>query len=86
MRAARLDTNHVEIADAYRAMGYLVLSLARHGDGVPDLLVHRADVGLRLVEVKFGKGKLRRQQEAFQAKGWPVSVVRSVEDFTAREP
>jgi hypothetical protein len=81
MRACRVDANHAEIVDAYRARGYRVLSLARQGDGVPDLLVHRNDVGFRLVEVKTLKGKLRRQQEAFQAKGWPVTVIRSVDDI-----
>jgi hypothetical protein len=81
MRACRVDANHAGIVDAYRARGYRVLSLARQGDGVPDLLVHRNDVGFRLVEVKTLKGKLRRQQEAFQAKGWPVTVIRSVDDI-----
>jgi len=81
MRAPRLDSNHVEIAEAFKARGYRVLSLARHGEGVPDLLVHRHDVGLRLVEVKTPKGKIRRQQEAFQAKGWPVDIVRTTQDI-----
>lgn len=80
MRAARLDANHPEIVDAYRRHGYLVKSTARMGEGFPDLLVYRADRGLALVEVKADKGKLRKQQEAFQAKGWPVVVVRNVED------
>jgi len=35
-----------------------------------------------LVEVKTDKGKLRHKQEAFVAKGWPVRVVRTVEDVT----
>jgi hypothetical protein len=81
MRACRIDANHAEIADAYKARGYRVLSLARHGEGVPDLLIHREDVGFKLVEVKTLKGKIRRQQEAFQAKGWPVEIIRSVEDI-----
>jgi len=80
-RASRTDGNHTEIANAFKSRGYRVLSLARHGEGVPDLLVHRHDVGFKLVEVKMPKGKLRRQQESFQAKGWPVDVVRSAEDI-----
>lgn len=82
MRAARIDGNHAEIVDALRRTGRLVLSLAREGNGCPDLLTYRPDEGLRLREVKMPKGKLRRQQEAFQAKGWPVEVIRSVEDIT----
>lgn len=82
MRAARLDGNHAEIVDALRRTGRLVLSLARMGEGTPDLLTWRADEGFKLREVKMPKGKLRRQQEAFQAKGWPVEVIRSVEDVT----
>jgi hypothetical protein len=81
MRAAKVDGNHAAIVDAYRRAGYLVLSLARQGAGCPDLLTFRADEGLRLREVKMPKGKLRRQQEAFQAKGWPVDVVRSIDDL-----
>lgn len=82
MRAARLDGNHAEIVDALRRSGRLVLSLARMGEGVPDILTYRADEGFRLHEIKMPKGKLRRQQEAFQAKGWPVDVIRSVEDIS----
>lgn len=81
MRAARVDGNHTEIVDALRRSGRLVLSLARMGEGVPDVLTYRADEGFRLREIKMPKGKLRRQQEAFQAKGWPVDVIRSVEDI-----
>lgn len=81
MRAAKVDGNHAEIVEAYRRAGYLVLSLARLGSGCPDLLTFRVDEGLRLREVKMPKGKLRRQQEAFQAKGWPVDVVRSVDEL-----
>lgn len=80
MRAARVDGNHTEMVDALRRTGRLVLSLARAGNGCPDLLSWRADEGLRLWEVKMPKGKLRRQQEAFQAKGWPVEVIRTIDD------
>ena len=52
-RAPRLDANHSEIADAFKALGCSVLSLAPMGKGVPDLLV---GIGLRnyLVEIKDG--------------------------------
>jgi len=81
MRAARIDGNHTEIVDALRRSGRLVLSLARMGEGVPDALTYRADEGFRLIEIKMPKGKIRRQQEAFAAKGWPVDIVRSVEEI-----
>lgn len=81
MRAARVDGNHVEMCEGLRQSGRLVLSLARMGNGVPDVLTWRADEGCRLWEIKMPKGKLRRQQECFQAKGWPVTVIRSVEEI-----
>lgn len=81
MRACRLDANHVEMVDALKARGYLVLSLATIGNGCPDVLTFRHDEGFRLREIKTPKGKLRRQQEAFQAKGWPVDVLRTPEDI-----
>jgi hypothetical protein len=40
-RAARLDSNHVQIASGLVATGHSVLSLAPLGRGVPDLLVSR---------------------------------------------
>ena len=38
-RAARVDSNHIEIVKAFRKLGCSVLSLASLGKGVPDLLV-----------------------------------------------
>lgn len=75
-RRAKVDTNHAEVVAGFRRLGYLVLSLAAHGDGVPDLLVYRRDVGFRLIEVKRDdKATLTEDQQAFIAKGWPVEVV-----------
>jgi len=78
---AKVDRNHGEIRDALRAKGYLVLSLAAVGDGVPDLLVYqpsRARFGL--VEVKRRTGRLTPGQERFMAQGWPVTILRTVDD------
>ena len=80
MRAARTDANHGEIVQAYRDHGWRVLSLARLGDGAPDLLVADQAEQLHLVEVKTPKGRMRPQQEYFTAQGWFVRVVRSVDD------
>lgn len=80
-RRAKVDGNHEEIANAFRARGYLVLSLAALGRGVPDLLVlEPAGRRFRLVEVKQPKGKLTEDQQRFQQAGWPVTIVRTVEE------
>lgn len=76
---SRNDSNHDEVAEAYRRLGYRVKSTAMVGEGFPDLVVQN-DRETKLVEVKTDKGKLRKKQEAFMAKGWKVEVVRSVED------
>lgn len=65
---------------ALRARGYLVLSLASLGQGVPDLLICDTSGALRLVEVKATHGHLTLDQREFMAKGWPVTVARTVED------
>jgi len=39
MRAAKVDGNHAEIVDALRAMGCSVQSLAKVGNGCPDVVV-----------------------------------------------
>jgi hypothetical protein len=78
-RAAKVDTNHGEIAEAFRKAGWLVLSLAPVGGGVPDLLISRHGQ-MRLVEVKVKGGKLTTHQERFRATGWHFDVVRSVKD------
>jgi len=77
--AAKTDRSHKPIVQALRKVGCKVVSLARFGDGVPDLLVR---VGSRvvLIEVKEPKGKLRPDQEAF-LRDWPETIiVRSVSD------
>lgn len=80
-KRARVDQNHAEIVAALRRLGYRVLSLAPLGSGVPDLLVHRAGK-LELVEVKAPKGKLRPAQAQFQQEGWPVRVIRDIQELT----
>ena len=53
MRAARVDSNHVQVVEALRAAGATVQSLAGVGKGVPDLLVGHQGHTL-LMEVKDG--------------------------------
>lgn len=88
MRRAKIDQNQPAIVDVLERGGCLVQSLARMGDGVPDLLVagppsFGRGQRLALVEVKQPKGKLRPEQERFMARGWPVFVLRDVEAAAA---
>lgn len=64
--AKRTDTNHAEVRDNLRALGFDVLDLSKAGQGVPDLLVSRNGQGV-LVEVKSPGGKLTAEQEEFIA-------------------
>jgi hypothetical protein len=75
------DANHDEIVDEYRKQRCAVVSLARVGNGCPDLLVF-AYGRLVLVEVKMPKAPLKACQETFM-QVWPVRVVRSREDVLA---
>lgn len=79
-RRAKVDGNHADMVAALRARGYLVLSLASLGQGVPDLLTCDASGVLRLVEVKATYGQLTPDQLGFIGNGWPVTVARTVED------
>jgi hypothetical protein len=86
-RAAKVDRNHGEIADALTQCGAWVIDCSAVGQGFPDLLVsHRGR--LLMVEVKDGKKppsarKLTPSQEVFHARaaanGVPVHVVASLE-------
>jgi hypothetical protein len=88
-RAAKVDRNHNEVVDAFRAIGCSVQSLAAQGNGCPDLLVHCPLPGYLLVEVKDGQlppsaRKLTPDQERWHA-AWrgPVHVVKSVDEAIA---
>ena len=68
-RAAKVDGNHVAVMLRFRSYGFSVLSLARLGDGAPDLLVARNGL-TAVVEVKDGskppsRRKLRPAQVEF---------------------
>lgn len=85
--AARVDKNQGAIVDALRAAGALVCSLAAVGKGVPDLLVAKGKRVL-ILEVKNGakspsRRTLTQTQKDWQALGWPVTVVNSVDDALA---
>lgn len=68
-RAARVDANHAEVAEAYRMLGCSFLSLASLGRGAPDAAVGWAGL-TSLIEIKDGKKpksarKLTEDQEKF---------------------
>ena len=52
-RAARTDANHVEIINAFRALGCSVQDLSAVGRGVPDIIVGHRGANY-LVEIKDG--------------------------------
>lgn len=81
-RRARTDANHRELLAALRRCGWTCQSTHQLGAGFPDAVCHRAGV-VKLVEFKRAKGALTEAQEAKQIAGWPIIVVRSVEDCAA---
>ena len=62
-RAARIDSNQVEIVEAFRAAGCDVLHTHQLGQGAPDLFVAFAGIWLA-IEVKGQQGKLTSSQES----------------------
>ncbi len=78
----RTDANQSAIVSALRKVGCRVVDMSPLGGGVPDLLVslprRKALPDLVLMEVKTARGRLTRDQQTFEAAGWPVFVVRSV--------
>jgi hypothetical protein len=53
LRAKRRDANHKDVGDLLRSLGWSVLDLADHGEGVPDYAVAK-DGWAALLEVKDG--------------------------------
>lgn len=91
MRAKRRDVNHVAVGDHLRNLGYTVLDLADHGDGVPDYAVSINEDGrpwAALLEVKAPgpphMRKLTEAEEAVRAR-WqgPYVVAQSGEEAAA---
>lgn len=79
IRAAKRDSIEPSIVKALRDAGYLVTE----GGWLCDLVVFdpaAPERGGRFLEVKSARGKLTPTQESAIAQGWPVAIVRSVED------
>lgn len=83
MRAAKVDANQRGIVDALERAGCSVESLARLGNGAPDVLVARAG-NMFLLELKTPKGELNERQMRWHS-FWKakVHVVRTVEEAFA---
>lgn len=74
-RAAKRDQNEPEIVQELREAGWLVMYLDKF-----DLLIwHPTQRRLRMVEVKTETGALKPSQEKMIAEGWPLEIVRTVE-------
>lgn len=86
-RAAKRDVNHKDVGDYLRALGWSVLDLADHGDGVPDYAVGKPGFAA-LVEVKkpgpFSARKLTEAEQRIRD-NWtgPYIVAQSGEEAAA---
>ena len=78
----RVDHNHSEIVNALRKCGWLVHDTSSQGNGFPDLVCSLRGK-IVLVEVKFARRKLTPEQYQFLENGWPVHIVRTVDDVHA---
>lgn len=78
-RRHRLDSNHKAIELALRKCGWQTINLSSIGGACPDLLVQRRGRML-LVEVKTENGQVTPEQMAFRLDGWPVTIIRTVEE------
>ncbi len=74
-RAAKRDGNEPDIVYALRKAGWLVKYLNEF-----DLLIfHPATKRLRMLEVKTETGALKPSQEKMIAEGWPLEIVRTID-------
>lgn len=65
MRAAKVDVNHGDIRDTFRAYGYAVVDLARVGRGFPDLLISKSFITAAIEVKRDAKAKLTPDQMEF---------------------
>ena len=70
--AARVDGNHREIVNWLGRIGASVQSLAREGEGCPDILVGYKGKNY-LFEIKIEKGKLNSRQQKWHS-SWKGQV------------
>jgi hypothetical protein len=82
MRARRTDANHRQLLEALRRCGWAVVSTHVVG-GFVDAVAWHPSRGVRLLEFKQPKGTLTASQRGLLADGWPVVIVRSVDEAAA---
>jgi hypothetical protein len=80
-QARKRDANEPGIVQALERCGLRVARASM--PGFPDLVVYGPRIGVRLLEVKSKSGTLTPAQVQHTVDGWPVFVVRSVEDALA---
>lgn len=73
--ANKRDSSEPSIIEVLEKAGCKVKRI----DEPVDLLVKYRGA-LRLVEVKTGKGRLTKRQKDFIEEGWPVNVIRDVDE------
>lgn len=81
-RRLRKDANHSDVVSWFEHCRCLVWDAAAHGAPF-DLLVRTPSGRIVVVEVKHGKGKLTDNERDMIADGWPVRIVRDVDDVVA---
>jgi hypothetical protein len=79
--AKKVDSNHAEIRQAFRALGYKVIDTSQQGFGAADLQVICGD-RTYFVEVKSRYGKLNKRQSEFILHNENAVVVRNKDDVT----
>ncbi len=84
MKAARVDANQSELADAWREMGGSWLHLHAVGQGCPDALLGMCGL-MELAEVKTETGQLNERQRRWlgEWRGRPVRIIRTLADLSA---
>ena len=64
-KARRTDTNHAEIRDALRGLGYRVVDTSRMGTGFPDLIAIMPDGRVVMIEIKRPGGGFTSDEVEF---------------------
>ena len=80
-RNARIDGTHRAIVLTLRGLGWRVVD-THEVPGFVDAVAHRHG-RVRLVEIKTAAGPLTASQAKLIAEGWPIQILRSVDDAIA---
>lgn len=80
-RNPKRDQNEPAIVAALEQIGFRVRRISEAG--FADLAAYHRAYGVLLIEVKSARGRLTKAQLEHRADGWPVHIVRSVDDVLA---